>query len=307
MSDSDAAGQVQVPATTGPAPGVPSAPAPEPTALLVLDRVTGCVAAGNPAGWHRLAGLAGSRLGHRLDDLATATGHRDDVTARTWPEEGSLPGADGLGVRRRLRVQSLPVTFRSRECLLVVLRDDEQVPTPLPVGAGDDVPGPDHRCAAFTLDAVGRVDSWGPTPQRLIGHRPEYVIGADTTLLHPAPGRLAGDHHRALTHAYRTGEHRAEGWRVCSDGGVIWAEVITVPLYDAVDELLGFAQVLHDLTLVRRLRHGRGDQPGTASTGRRSLPVPGPRAVPAPPASAPRTSRRPTGRIPVQRRRGPGA
>jgi PAS domain S-box-containing protein len=272
----------------------------------VLDRATGRVAAGNPAGRRRLAGYVGSALSRRLADLATAAGHPPDtVSVRTWREEES---GDGLVVDRRVRVLSLPIEFRSRECLLVTLRYDVAAPMPLPVGAGDGVPGLEHRCAAFTLDTVGRVDSWGSTPQRVTGHRAEYVIGAETTLLHPAPGRLAGDHHQALNHAYRTGEHRTEGWRMCADGGLIWAEVTTTPLYDAVETLLGFAQVIHDLTPVRRLHHRRGE-PGRGEPGRRSAAagpgslLPGPRSAAAPPPGGPtRGPRRPAGRIPTQRR-----
>jgi PAS domain S-box-containing protein len=306
MSDSDAAGQVQVPATTSSAPGGPSLPSPEPTALLILDRTTGRVAAGNPAGRRRLAGLPGSRLSYQLADLATAPGHRDGAAVRIWADEDA---ADDVAVRRRVRVLSVPIGFRSRDCLLVVLLDDVSAPMPLPAGAGEETPGTEHGCAVFTLDAVGRIDSWGLTPQQLIGHRPECIISADASLLHPAPARLAGDPHRALNQAYRTGEHRTEGWRVCSDGGLIWAEVTTTPLYDGVELLLGFAQVIFDLTPVRRLQLGRGDHPGAspgatpAQRTARQPAFPAPRPPAAPPAGAPvRAPRRPAGRIPAQRR-----
>jgi len=255
MSDSDTANQLQSRSAPSPAP---LAPLSDPVALLVLDTATGRVAASNPAARRRLAGITGADLARRLSDLATAAGHGDGATVRTWT------GAS------RLRAVSAPVRFHGRDGLLVLLRDDTAAPVTLLTGE----PRADVGCAVLTLDALGRIDGWGATPQSLFGYGAEHVIGADTTLLLTPPARLAGEHHLTLTNAYRTGEHRAEGWRLCADGRLLWAEVTTAPLYDATDRLLGFAQVVHDLTPARRLQQRRPDGTGT-STG-----LPAPRVAP---------------------------
>jgi len=314
MSDSDTTGQVHSSATAGTPSPAKVGPRPDPVALLLLDTTTGRVVACNPAARRRLAGAAGSRLARWLCDLATAAGHRDACVVRTFtdatdPTDSTAPA--------RIRAISTPVEFRTRDCLLVVLRDDASAPLPLPAGATGDLPAVDHGCAVFTLDPVGRVDSWGATPQRLFGHRADHVLGADATLLLTPPARLAGHHHLALTHAYRTGEHRAEGWRLCGDGTLLWAEAITAPLYDATDRLLGFAQVVQELTPVRRLQRPQraagpaptqrtpdrtGDRAGARTVDLRGVPgqrVPAAPAVPASPEPGPR---RPSGRIPTQRR-----
>jgi len=322
MSDSDLAGQVHHPSSTSPSTASPAtastaSPAPvaslsDPTAVLVLDAVTGRVISCNPAGRRRLAGVSGSQLAYRLSDLATAAGHRDGATARTWTDTAPL------------RAVSAPVRYRSRDCLLVVLRDDAGTPARPDAVAPGGVPVADDAWAAFTLDQLGRIDGWGITPQRLFGHGAEHVIGADTTLLLTPPARLAGDHHRCLTQAYRAGEHRTEGWRLCADGRLLWAEVTTAPLYDETDRLLGFAQVLRDLTPLHRLqqRPGVSVPDGAPALVRRGLPAPRtgdallppaafPPAVVLPPAAAlppaPGAAtvagmRRPSRRIPTQRR-----
>jgi PAS domain S-box-containing protein len=193
---------------------------------------------------------------------------------------GTTPDGGPLTARCTL------IEHRSRRCLLVVLQPDLERDA---VGRAAD-----PECAAFTLDAVGRVDSWGRGAQEWTGFPPEHVIGSDTTLLHPGPARLAGEPHRALTQAYRTGEYRSEGWRVCSGGRNVWAQVTTCALYDARERLVGFATVMQDLTARRRL---------TPAVPVR-LPAPRPPLATRPmrPAPArPRAGTRP-GRVPGQRR-----
>jgi PAS domain S-box-containing protein len=314
MSDSDTGGQMPSPAVIISASGAHTTQHPDPLALLVLDAVSGRAAASNPAGGRRLGGAQGARLSYWLSDLATAAGHGEAMTVRTWTEAGIPDGTGGdaqTAPARRVRVLSMPIAFRSRACLLVALRDGAPSPQDdapsLRPGAVDGAPTADHGYAVLTLDTVGRIDWWGDAAQRLTGYRAEHVIGADTTLLHPAPARLAGDHHRALTHAYRSGDHTTEGWRLRSDGRLMWAEVSTAPLYDSMDRLLGFAQVIHDLTPTRRLLPRRADH----TIDLRDVPVPRiPASAPAghgpgdgsPDGQASRSARQ-AGRVPAQRTR----
>jgi PAS domain S-box-containing protein len=279
MSDSSAAGPVPSPAITRYAATRPAAPRPEPIGMLVVDATSGQIAATNPAARRCLTGEGGVLLGRWLSDLATGDELRDITLVHRWPAGPTGPtGAPGPLAGRAL---ATPIAFRSRRCLLVVLRPDAAGLPPVPL---DGTPVADPACAVFTLDAVGRIDSWGSTAQRLTGFRAEHVIGSDTTPLHPAPARLAGEPHRALTLAYRTGEHRAQDWRLCSDGRLLWAEVTTAPLYDGIDRLIGFATVVQDLTPVRRVRRPAEGMPlaraAELTIDLRTPVVPAPRPAP---------------------------
>lgn len=259
MSDKGTAGHRHLTATVRGTATVPEAHRPHPVSMVVLNTVTGTVTAANPAARRLLSGTSGLQLSRWLARVATATTAGDGPT-RVYAWRG-VDGESAAPVR--LWAQCTAITYRSHPSLHVVLREDH-----VPAAADAGGTAADPNCAVFTLDAVGRVDFWGAGAQRITGFVPDRVLGSDTTLLHPGPARLAGEPHRALTDAYRHGEHRAEGWRVCSDGRVIWAQVITCALYDGLDRLLGFATVLQDLTALRRLTGPtRGAVPGPRGAG----------------------------------------
>lgn len=299
MSDSGTGGHGRTPGTTstGGVSSTPTTRRPHPVAMFVVGAATGEVTAASPAGHRYLAGADGTGLAGWLATLAEGPGPLDDVTTvRTW--RGPRPGPDGdAGGERGCETDGRPtpwahctsIQHRLGLSLLVVLRDDAP-----PAGGATDRAIPDRTCGVFTLDAVGRVDSWGPNAQRWTGFPPECVLGSDTTLLHPVPARLAGEPHRALTRAYRTGEHRGEGWLVRSDGRSVWTETTTCALYDARERLIGFATVIRDLTALRRLRAATTDH------------VPLPRRQPAVRRARPAPARPPSvtrpGRVPGQRR-----
>ena len=229
---------------------VPAGRAPRPVAMVVVDVASGTVTAANPTGRRRLSGRTGLELSRWVAGLATATGtDGPQVTVlRTWNSrtEETVPGT--------VWAECTPVDFRSRLCLLVVLRTDAAghvdaglLGGPRPAEVTDGTRG------VFTLDTLGRIDSWGATAEHLTGFVADEALGGDTTLLHPAGARLAGEPHRTLTEAYRNGEHRSEGWRVRGDDRLFWAEVVTCALHDGLDRLIGFATTMHDLTAGRRL------------------------------------------------------
>jgi PAS domain S-box-containing protein len=262
-----------------------------PVSMILVDTATGTIAAANPAGRRQLSGTGGPQLSRWLAQLATATApNGPDVTVlHTWHGvDGADAGTTGL------RAECTPVNFRSRRCLVVALREDE--PTAAGVHPTSGRPTPDPARAAFTLDAIGRVDSWGSTAERLTGFVADVVIGRDTTLLHTGPARLAGEPRLSLAEAYRNGEHRVEGWRVRGDGRVMWAEVVTCVLHDKLNRLVGFATTMHDLTNRR----------GLAQTSNIKVPAPrGPLTAGSvrPTPSRPGTAGGPRpGRVPGQRR-----
>jgi PAS domain S-box-containing protein len=271
---------------------------PHPMAMIVVDVVTGTVTAANPAGRRRLSGQAGLELSHWVADLAASGTITTEVTTlHPWVDVSDAEAPVTLWA------ECTPVSFRSQRCAIVVLRTDAAGHVDAGrLGGGSRTDAvTDRTRAVFTLDVLGRIDSWGPTAEHLTGFPTDVALGTDTTLLHPGPARFSGEPPRALTEAYRNGEHRTEGWRVRGDGRLVWAEIVTCALHDGLDRLIGFATTMHDLTAGRRL-----DRAASSRIAAGRIPAPRPPAGTGLRSPSPRpTGARATApalRVPTQRR-----
>jgi PAS domain S-box-containing protein len=99
--------------------------------------------------------------------------------------------------------------------------------------------------AMLMLDPDGNVLSWNAGAERLIGYRPEEIIGLPVSRFDPPDAASAEE---ALARAAAEGDHREEGWRVRKDGGRFWADVTLTALRDSGGALRGFAMILHDIS-----------------------------------------------------------
>jgi PAS domain S-box-containing protein len=261
-----------------------------PAAALVLDARTGGIQVISPSGRSLLERPGAGPLTIWLRDLALTSARREDIaTLRTWV---------GPTVAGAVTVSCAPIRYHGQDCVMVVLHElpaalvdphpsmpsttAEAASDEAASSSADDVAVLDSECAMFTLDVLGRVDSWNHAAQRVTGFAAEEVIAFDTGIFHPPAARLAGDPHRALTRAYRIGEHRAEGWLLHADGSPLWAETTTIALRDPNGRLCGFGIVIKDLTRRRRLagrtaRPPRQMRPVRPRTG---PPVPAQRRTP---------------------------
>ena len=110
----------------------------------------------------------------------------------------------------------------------------------------------DH--AIYMVDPAGIVLTWSLGAESVKGWREEEVIGKDFALFYSAEEIAAERPRRDLAHALAQGSHRSEGWRKRPDGGSIWTEVTTSPIHGAEGELLGFVNVVHDMSESHRLQ-----------------------------------------------------
>lgn len=108
--------------------------------------------------------------------------------------------------------------------------------------------------AVFLLDAEGRVASWNPGAQRILGYSQEEAIGQHFSIYFPSEDRETGRPKRGLQTALEEGEWVDEGWRICKDGRRIWVRVTIRPLHDDDGQLRGYAKITRDLTEQRRAR-----------------------------------------------------
>lgn len=103
--------------------------------------------------------------------------------------------------------------------------------------------------AQVMLDPRGQVISWNRGAERLMGHRPEDIVGCHVSTL-----RTTGEPETAnrwLDAVARDGGCEDEGWWVRRDGSRVWMNVITTPLRDEGHELCGFLSIVRDASARR--------------------------------------------------------
>src|SRR5882757_4552378 len=106
--------------------------------------------------------------------------------------------------------------------------------------------------AIFMLDPTGHVATWNEGAERIKGYKADEIIGKHFSIFYPPEDVAAGKTERELEVAIRDGRFEEEGWRVCKDGGRIWANVTITALHNLDGGLIGFAKVTRDLTERRR-------------------------------------------------------
>ena len=102
--------------------------------------------------------------------------------------------------------------------------------------------------AIVMLDPDGVIRSWNTGARRMLGYRREEIVGQHVSLFEPEPEASAIKLQQGLRASASRGRLEEEGWRVRKDGSRLWASVITTPLRGQRRRLLGFAQIILDLT-----------------------------------------------------------
>jgi PAS domain S-box-containing protein len=105
-----------------------------------------------------------------------------------------------------------------------------------------------HDYAIFMLDPDGCVATWNPGAQRINGYSADEIVGQNFSKLHTAEDRAAGNPERELNEARTRGRVEDETWRVRKDGSRFWALVCMTAVRGSEGELIGFAEVIQDLT-----------------------------------------------------------
>jgi len=104
----------------------------------------------------------------------------------------------------------------------------------------------DH--AIHLLDREGRVVSRNSGAQNLFGYDLHEVEGRSFDFLFTEEDRSSGEPALALEAAGRDRSYQTEGWRVRKDGSQFWATAVINPLTNELGQLVGFVQVIRDIT-----------------------------------------------------------
>ena len=110
----------------------------------------------------------------------------------------------------------------------------------------------DH--AIYMVDPAGIVLSWSQAAESIKGWKAHEVIGKPMDVFYSDEEIADARPRRDLEDARSHGSYRSEGWRRRRDGVEIWTEVTTSPVHGAEGELLGFVNVVHDLSESHRLQ-----------------------------------------------------
>lgn len=110
----------------------------------------------------------------------------------------------------------------------------------------------DH--AIYMVDPAGTILSWSLGAESVKGWKADDIIGKPFATFFNEDEIAASRPRLDLEAALANGSHRSEGWRMRGDGASIWTEVTTSPVHGADGELLGFVNVVHDLSESHRLQ-----------------------------------------------------
>lgn len=102
--------------------------------------------------------------------------------------------------------------------------------------------------AIFLMDLEGRVASWHPGAERLLGYREEEILGLDAARFFTPEEAGQGVPEQELRTALEQGRAADDRWHVRKDGTYFFASGITIPVRDNTGALRGFGKVMRDRT-----------------------------------------------------------
>jgi PAS domain S-box-containing protein len=106
--------------------------------------------------------------------------------------------------------------------------------------------------AVFIHDVNGLVTYWNAGAERIEGYRRGEILGRHFSLVYSEEAIARSVPDEELATASREGCHRTEGLRVRKDRSTYWAGVVITALRSLDGTLLGFGEVVRDLTEQRR-------------------------------------------------------
>ena len=107
--------------------------------------------------------------------------------------------------------------------------------------------------AIFMLDPDGRINTWNEGAERTYGWRADEAVGRHFSLFYPPEVAASGWPDEELQLAVAQSRFENEGWRLRKDGTRFWANVVITPLHHTSGELRGFAKVVRDMTVRKRV------------------------------------------------------
>jgi two-component system CheB/CheR fusion protein len=106
--------------------------------------------------------------------------------------------------------------------------------------------------ALFQMDLNGRIVSWNPGAERLLGYAESEILGQPSARVY-TPEDVANDEHiREIETARVKGFAEDERWHMRKDGSRFFASGVLTSVRDEAGRLRGFAKVMRDITEKKR-------------------------------------------------------
>jgi len=102
--------------------------------------------------------------------------------------------------------------------------------------------------AIFMLDPTGLVVTWNTGAEHIKGYRAAEAIGKHFSLFYTPEDVASGKPERELEIAAAEGRLEDDGCRVRKDGSRFWVNVVITAFRNDAGELMGFVQVIRDMT-----------------------------------------------------------
>ncbi len=111
--------------------------------------------------------------------------------------------------------------------------------------------------AIFAIDTEGRIVSWNPGVERLLGYGEAEFVGRHVSLLFTPEDLGRGADLEEMRQAVSAGRAEDQRWHVRCDGSRFWANGFLTSLRDESGSLRGFAKVMRDDTQRKRAEEER--------------------------------------------------
>ena len=102
--------------------------------------------------------------------------------------------------------------------------------------------------AVYAKDLGGRIVSWNPGVERLLGYEEEEWVGQHISIIFTPEDRERQVPEREMETALRLGRAEDRWWLVRKDGSLFWANGLLMLLRDEAGEARGFAKILRNDT-----------------------------------------------------------
>lgn len=107
--------------------------------------------------------------------------------------------------------------------------------------------------AIIMLDAAGYIQSWNAGARHILGYSQEQILGQSVLSLFSE--EILNNHFppSLLSHVAQHGQYDVDTWLHRQDGSEFWANVLITALFEPDGKLIGYSQIIKDLSERRRI------------------------------------------------------